>query len=203
MGYDITNYTNYLKPSKELPKHITFEQYKRLRNEVIDQYYDDVKMPNRRDRFLRIRDKLLMDFIFATGGRIGDVVRIEKPDIDFQAKVLTLNVKKSKKQIKINIDDALMYDISNYFVGFDVKRPFDIGAAAAWHVTKKFGRKMGIDLHPHMFRHGLALHLLAQGVPIPIISYRLGHSSPKITMEKYMIVTPNIEKQLLQGVEWR
>ena len=59
------------------------------------------------------------------------------------------------------------------------------------------------DIHPHKFRHGLAIHLLQQGVPIPVISARLGHASVYVTMSMYMKVTPEIQAEMVKNVTWR
>ena len=48
-------------------------------------------------------------------------------------------------------------------------------------------------------RHGLAIHLLNQNVPIPIISDRLGHSSVLTTMRYYLVITPEMQRQFVAG----
>ena len=52
------------------------------------------------------------------------------------------------------------------------------------------------DLHPHMFRHGLAIYLLSRGVPLQVIAARLGHSNLFITQKSYLVITPEIQRQL-------
>ena len=107
--------------------------------------------------------------------------------------------------ININLDRLLCYDILNYVQKYEVQdRLFRFGGTAAWYIVKKLGRFVGIpNLHPHMFRHGLALHLLSSGIPINVISFRLGHRNPRTTIEMYLKVTPEIEKQILDGIQWR
>jgi len=52
------------------------------------------------------------------------------------------------------------------------------------------------DLHPHMLRHGLAIYLLSRGVPLQVIAARLGHSNLFITQKSYLVITPEIQRQL-------
>ena len=52
------------------------------------------------------------------------------------------------------------------------------------------------DLHPHMLRHGLAIYLLSRGVPLQVIAARLGHSKLFITQKSYLVITPEIQRQL-------
>ncbi|MDI6709065.1 MAG: tyrosine-type recombinase/integrase [Candidatus Thermoplasmatota archaeon] len=74
----------------------------------------------------------------------------------------------------------------------------------AWKIVKRYAALAGIqDVHPHKFRHGLAIYLLQQGVPIPVISARLGHSNVYITMQLYMKVTPEIQRHFLERVPMR
>ncbi len=201
----LINYNNYLRPTGELPKHISFLQYQAIR-EKIPEYYKKLKMPNNRNKFLTLRDVLLIDFLWASGGRIGDVINITKDNINFEEKTVFLAIKKSKKTLTINIDDDLMYRLSRFFNIFPkIIKPFDITGVAAWYICRKFGKMIDLKLHPHMFRHGLGLYLMGQNVPIPIITYRLCHSSTKITMDLYLKVTPEIEKQLIMNdnIKWR
>jgi integrase/recombinase XerD len=51
-----------------------------------------------------------------------------------------------------------------------------------------------------MFRHGLAIHLLQNGVPIPVIAARLGHASIKTTMETYLVITPELQRKFVENV---
>ena len=52
---------------------------------------------------------------------------------------------------------------------------------------------------PHMFRHGLSIHLLESNVPIPIISARLGHSNILTTPRYYLVITPEVQRQFVAG----
>jgi len=70
----------------------------------------------------------------------------------------------------------------------------------AWKKIKRYGNKIGIKLHPHMFRHGLAIYLLMKGVPIQIIARRLGHRNAMTTLHYYVVITPEIEREALKGI---
>ena len=57
-----------------------------------------------------------------------------------------------------------------------------------------------LDLHTHMFSHGLAMYLLQHGVSDKIIARRLGYSSAAATIKYYMVITPEIERDALKGI---
>jgi integrase/recombinase XerD len=74
----------------------------------------------------------------------------------------------------------------------------------AWQIIKAYGKMAAIEnLHPHKFRHGIAIYLMEKGVPMPIISNRLGHSNPITTMRFYQRITPEIQRKMLEGIKWR
>lgn len=53
-------------------------------------------------------------------------------------------------------------------------------------ICHKYGEMASIQgLHPHMYRHGIAIHMLENGVPIEIISKHLGHKSIETTVNFY------------------
>jgi site-specific recombinase XerD len=84
------------------------------------------------------------------------------------------------------------YNVSGKFFNFTRQR--------AWEIVKNYGNKIGLNLHPHMFRHGLAIYLLQHGVSDKIIARRLGHSSALTTIKYYMVITPEVERDALKGV---
>ena len=74
----------------------------------------------------------------------------------------------------------------------------------AWGQVKRWGVKyLNCSLHPHMLRHGLAIYLLAQGVPVAVIAARLGHSSVSITQNAYLVITPELQRQMTAHVPMR
>lgn len=62
----------------------------------------------------------------------------------------------------------------------------------------KFGAKIGIKIHPHMFRHTLPSILIPEGIPVPVISKQLGHSEPAFTASVY---THIIQQQVAKAEE--
>ncbi|MEM3265030.1 MAG: tyrosine-type recombinase/integrase [Thermoplasmata archaeon] len=171
---------------KDLPPHITLQQVIQL----VDKTKND-------------RDRLLIHLLWETGGRINDILNIKVENIDFYKKILSLYVNKNNKVLEVPLTSDLLLNISNYMNSNNIKNGylFTITRQRAWQIIKKSGREIGIyNLHPHMFRHGLAVHMLTHGVPIPIISKRLGHSTTKITMDYYMVITPEMQAQFLDNI---
>ena len=130
-------------------------------------------------------------------------MNIEINDIDFKNKIIVLKVKKRGGFInRIPVSDNLLLDISNFMRAYpEVNgRFFKMDRETAWKKVKGYGDKIGLKLHPHMFRHGLAIYLLMKGVPIQIIARRLGHKNAMTTLHYYVVITPEIEREALKGI---
>ena len=114
-------------------------------------------------------------------------------------------MKKSKRKTIVTLDEGLLLDLSRFIADFNVNEAlFGFTRFYAYKMVKQYANEAGIeDIHPHKFRHGLAIHLLQQGVPIPVISARLGHASVYVTMSLYMKVTPEIQAEMVKHVKWR
>ena len=133
---------------------------------------------------------------------ISDIIGLKTGDIDFSRKIITLVVKKRHGFINnIPVSDSLLLDISNFMRKYNTTgRFFNFTRQRAWEIVKGYGNKIGLSLHPHMFRHGLAIYLSQHGVSDKIIARRLGHASATTTLKYYLVITPEIERQALKGI---
>lgn len=148
-------------------------------------------------------------------------------DIDLDAKIIKLFVDKIDDSINVTFGDALKSDLKNYMVFIkpqttDFLFPSDsksghVSRVAAYEKVKRWGQNyLGMpfsppgNLHPHMFRHGLAIYLL-YNADIPgnlesrllMIAARLGHSNINITMKYYLVMTPGLQAWALRDVAMR
>ena len=190
-----------VKDESNLPPHISYNEYQSLLNEIENNEYRHY-LNKKLIPYLKDRDKLLMEFMWELGGRISDIIGLKTNDIDFSKKIITLVVKKRHGFINnIPVSDSLLLDISNFMRKYNTTgRFFNFTRQRAWEIVKGYGNKIGLSLHPHMFRHGLAIYLLQHGVSDKIIARRLGHSSAETTIKYYMVITPEIEREALKGV---
>ncbi len=191
-----------IKDETDLPEHITYGEYQNLLNEIANNPYNHY-LNKKIIPYLKARDMLMVKCMWELGGRISDILNIEAQDIDFQNKLILLKVKKRNGFInRIPVSDDLLLDISNFMREFNVLQGilFKMDRQTAWKKIKGYGNKIGLKLHPHMFRHGIAIYLLMKGVPIQIIARRLGHKNAMTTLHYYVVITPEIEREALKGV---
>ncbi|KJE49321.1 site-specific integrase [Acidiplasma sp. MBA-1] len=191
-----------IKDEHDLPPHISYNEYQSLLNAIDNEEYRHY-LNKKLVPFLKARDRLLVMMMWELGGRVSDIINIQTKDVDFSKKEIILTVKKRHGYInRVPVSDALLLEISNFMREFNTGtgRLFSFTRQRAWEIVKGYGRKIGLELHPHMFRHGLAIYLLQHGVSDKIIARRLGHSSAATTIKYYMVITPEIEREALKGV---
>lgn len=193
-----------VKNENDLPPHISFEQFKTV--------YDN----------LSGLDQILWSLLWETGGRITAVLSIRWIDLDINAKELKLLIQKKKKHttIRIPLSNAMLNDLRNYMIYIkpdskdyifktdlykrEKARIGRLTRQGAYDKIQKWSKEyLNMPVHPHMLRHGLAIYLLSQGVPMPAISRRLGHSNVFITQKSYLVITPELDRQLTAHIPMR
>lgn len=201
-----------LREYKDLPPHISYNQYQQM-VQTINYTSGDMK------DFYNARDTLILHLLWETGGRVGDIARLKISDFDRNSKTLRMYVKKRKTYLEIPLSDEIMINLLNYmsernkkYETFHKDLLFDLTPTRLWQIVIRCGDALGLNappridkngklrqrhIHPHMFRHGLAIHLLQKGVPIPVISARLGHASTTTTINYYLVITPELQRQII------
>ena len=119
-----------------------------------------------------VRDPLLLRLIWETGGRVSDIADIQAGDFDFGGRLLNLRVKKTRRVNAMPLEEGTLFDVSNFRHQTYGEPIFGINRWQIWNIVRDYGRDIDMGVHPHMFRYGLAIHLLNQNVPTPIISAR-------------------------------
>lgn len=149
-----------------------------------------------REQLLRncktLRDKAMMEFLYSTAVRVGELVRLNKEDIRFSGKGLIVYGKGGKER-KVYINDrANMYlreylqsrtdDNEALFVW--QKAPFDrLTEKGVEDIIRRTGRRSGVNkAHPHRFRRTALTNILNRGMPLQEAMILAGHSKPETTM---------------------
>jgi integrase/recombinase XerD len=149
-----------------------------------------------------VRDRALLELLYATGARISEVCGLSMGDIDFDQRLVRLFGKGSKERIVPfgraaagALDDwfsprgRILLAPSQWARRGDAEAVFLNGAGrrltrqAAWAVVKRYGRRAGItaELSPHVLRHSCATHLLDHGADLRVVQEMLGHASISTT----------------------
>jgi len=190
--------------------HLTLEEFHKLLD-AADKKFDCLKRSSIRNLFIRDRNKMLMMTMWATAGRISDVLAMREDDIDYDKKTIKFYVKKRRKWHTISIDGDVTLKLSNYVRTWHIKgllfqnvnradnrEMTQMARQTVDAILKDYAKFIGIrPIHAHLFRHGCAMYMLSKGVPMEIIAYRLKHSTTRTTAAFYARVNPDIERQLI------
>ncbi len=174
------------RPSKKLPVVLTREEMERL-----------IMAPDTSSE-LGIRDRAIIETLYATGMRVSELVNLRKRDLIKSENVIRVFGKGSKERI-IPIGEVAIEWIERYNSsvrsktgqsrpGTDMSPGSDLiflnfrggrlSRVSVWRMLRKYSKEADIkkEIHPHTLRHTFATHLLEGGADIRAVQEMLGHS---------------------------
>jgi integrase/recombinase XerD len=171
---------------KTLPRYLSVEEVDRLIAQP------DVTMPR------GLRDRALIELLYATGMRVSELVNMRPADINLDACYLTCTGKGDKQRL-VPIGDQAARWVRQYLA---VARHVLLGRRSStrlfvnargtglgltrvgfWKILKAYARQAGLTrtLSPHTLRHSFATHLLERGADLRAIQMMLGHADLSTT----------------------
>ena len=171
--------------------------------QTIKETYSDEALETMRDQCENARDRAIIDLLASTGMRIGEMVRLNREDINFAERECVVLGKGDKERIvyfdartKIHLQYYLSARTDNNRALFvSLRHPnqrLKIGGAEA--MLRNLGRRLGIaKVHPHKFRRTLATTAIDKGMPIEQVQQLLGHQKIDTTMHYAMVKQQNVK----------
>ena len=175
----------YPKQEKKLPKFVYYNDLLEIINESL----------NDKDA---LRDRLIIEMLYATGVRVSELVNIKYSDIDFNNKRIRVLGKGNKERIVYFGDYA--YDALKEYMNSHSKnkngyvfvnsKGLQLTDRGVRYIISNIMEKLSVKVHvtPHVLRHTFATDMLNNGCDIRVVQELLGHSSLKTT-EVYTHVT--------------
>jgi integrase/recombinase XerD len=175
---DPTNNIQAPKIEKRVPSILTAKEVELL----LDQPQDvDLK---------GIRDKAMLEFAYATGMRVTEIISLNLEDVNFEEAYVSCKTGNKQRNIPLGtmslkalkeyVDEARPYlikddSIKSLFVNINGKR---LTRQGFWKIVKYYKEQAHItkDITPHVLRHSFATHLLQNGADLKAIQTMLGHS---------------------------
>ncbi len=205
------------KVAKRLPKVLSERELKKLLRasyleikflEEMEKKNIDVDLKN--DNLIRAyRDCAILEILFSTGMRIGELVMLNVNDINLQEKTFLIFGKGRKERIIYISSDEVLNAIKEYLI---YRKPIQTGLSALFlnrdkkrlsiysieNIFKKYCKRAKIRNHytPHCLRHTMATMLLYNGADIRAVQEILGHASV-ITTQIYTEVSQKHKKKVL------
>ncbi len=173
--------------------------------------YDIFKLLESPDEnsFLGLRDKIILELLYATGLRVSELIGLTVNDYDKHYGVVKVFGKRKKERIvplHINIMELLNNYLKNVRPRFNKKRLNYIFLSRngnkltrqfIWQIIKKYAIKSGVskNVYPHLIRHSFATHLLERGADLRSIQTMLGHSDISTTQIYIHVNMSQIKEQ--------
>ena len=169
----------------------------------IKETYSDEVLEHMRDGCTELRDLAMIDMLASTGMRVGEMVLLNRNDIDFNERECVVFGKGDKERIvyfdartKIHLQDYLHSrtdDNPALFVALQAPHNrMEIGGIEVR--LRQMGQRLGIDkVHPHKFRRTLATMAIDKGMPIEQLQQLLGHKRIDTTMHYAMVKQQNVK----------
>ncbi len=169
----------------------------------IKETYSDESLELMRDNCNEIRDLAIIDMLASTGMRVGEMVLLNRNDIDFNERECIVFGKGSKERV-VYFDARTKIHLRNYLESrvddnpalfVSLKSPYErikIGGIEAR--LREFGKQLGLQkVHPHKFRRTLATMAIDKGMPIEQLQQLLGHSKIDTTLQYAMVKQSNVK----------
>ena len=170
---------------------------------TVKETYSDEALEQMRDHCEGIRDLALIDLLASTGMRVGELVKLNRNDIDFENRECIVTGK-GDKQRRVYFDARTKIHLQRYLAErIDDNPALFVSLLAPYDRLQISGveirlRRLGCELnipkvHPHKFRRTLATVAIDKGMPIEQVQHLLGHQSLDTTLQYAMVNQTNVK----------
>lgn len=172
-------------------------------DKIIKETYTDEELETLRDNTTTIRDLAIIDILASTGMRIGEMVLLNKADVNFTERECKVLGKGNKERIvyfdartKLHLKQYLDFrQDENEALFVSLRKPNNrITIGGIESRLRKMGRDLKISkVHPHKFRRTLATMAIDKGMPIEQLQRLLGHQRIDTTLQYAMVKQSNVK----------
>lgn len=171
--------------------------------QVIKETFSDEHLELLKNTCTNIRDLALLEFLMSTGVRVGEVIRLNRQDIDFSERSCIV-FGKGDKEREIYFDARTKLHLEKYLaLRKDTNEALFVSRNAPYQrlsisgiekIMCRLGRQAQIKkVHPHKFRRTLATMAIDKGMPIEQVQRLLGHVRIDTTMHYAMVNQTNVK----------
>ena len=170
---------------------------------TIKETYSDEALELMRDHCGSVRDLAMIDLLASTGMRVGELVKLNRAEIDFTNRECIV-FGKGDKERKVYFDARTKIHLQNYLdsrtdtnpaLFATLLKPFARLQISGVEIRlRELGKKLSIPrVHPHKFRRTLATMAIDKGMPIEQVQHLLGHQSVDTTLQYAMVNQNNVK----------
>ena len=170
--------------------------------QTVKETYTDEELEEMRDACVKIRDLAMVDFLASTGVRVGELVNLDRVDIDMQERSCVV-LGKGGKEREVYFDARTKIHLQNYLntrtdnnsaLFVSLLRPYDRLKISGVEIRlRELGKRINIKkIHPHKFRRTMATKAIDKGMPIEQVQVLLGHRKIDTTLQYAMVNQNNV-----------
>ena len=199
----LSSFFSWLEDEDYIVKSPIRRIHKIKTSKIVRETYSDEVIEKLRDGCEEIRDLALIDFLSSTGVRVGELVRLNIDNIDFENRSCIVFGKGSKERevyfdarTKLHLEKYLsLRNDDNPALFVSLLSPYNRLEISGVEIRlKKIGSDLDINrVHPHKFRRTLATKAIDKGMPIEQVQRLLGHAKIDTTLTYAMVNQNNVK----------
>lgn len=200
---NLSSFFSWLEEENYILKSPMRRIHKIKTNQQVKEVITDEDIEKLRDNCSCKRDLAMIDLLYSTGIRVGELVNLNISDVDFEARECVVFGKGGKER-KVYFDAKAKLHLQNYiksrsdsnpalFVTLD--SPYDRLKISGVEIRmRELGRSLKLSkIHPHKFRRTMATRAIDKGMPIEQVQKILGHAQIDTTMQYAMVNQSNVK----------
>ena len=200
---NISSFFSWLEEEDYILKSPMKRIHKIKTKTVVKNVITDEGIEKLRDNCSEIRDLAMIDLLYSTGIRVGELVNLNIDDIDLDGRECVVYGKGDKER-RVYFDAKAKVHLKRYiesrcddngalFVTLD--SPYARLKISGVEIRlRQLGRRLDLDrIHPHKFRRTMATRAIDKGMPIEQVQRILGHSQIDTTMQYAMVNQSNVK----------
>ena len=200
---NISSFFSWLEEEDYILKSPMKRIHKIKTKQQVKETISDEAIEKLRDHCNCVRDLAMIDLLYSTGIRVGELVNLNISDIDFESRECVVFGKGDKERrvyfdakAKIHLQEYLRKRVDTnpaLFVTLDA--PYDRLKISGVEIRMRtLGRQLNMErIHPHKFRRTMATRAIDKGMPIEQVQKLLGHSQIDTTMQYAIVNQTNVK----------
>ena len=198
----ISSFFSWLENEDYITKSPARRIHKVKLGKVVKEVYTEESIELMRQNCKNKRDLAIIDMLYSTGMRVGELVKLNISDIDFAHKECVV-LGKGNKQRRVYFDAKTKIHLEQYLASrVDDNEALFVSMLAPHNrleisgveiALRKIGQKLNLTkVHPHKFRRTLATKAIDKGMPIEQVQHLLGHTKIDTTLGYAMVDDENV-----------
>ena len=199
----LSSFFSWLEDEDYIIKSPVRRIHKVKTSKTIKETYTDENLELMRDNCVELRDLAMIDMLASTGMRVGEMVFLNRDDVNFNERECVV-LGKGDKERMVYFDARTKLHLENYLTSRTDSDPALFVSLRSPHKRltigaielrlREMGRKLGISrIHPHKFRRTLATMAIDKGMPIEQLQQLLGHQRIDTTLQYAMVKQSNVK----------